>query len=154
MFTGSVLFAVGTRRGKAEEWIRALPERFPRLDIRVTRAEDLAGLASTANEAAVFVVDTPYADIGKFRTDAALVLEQGGKVYLEYFPAEPLISLIQADQRSGSLIGAESLREDLQSLQDISAYEADLDVLERQFAERKPKQKQQLNAECALEGIP
>ncbi|AUW34164.1 hypothetical protein A5904_14535 (plasmid) [Acidithiobacillus caldus] len=132
----TVLFAIGTRRGKAEAWIRSLPERFPKLYIRVVPRHELKDLADpTGGDEDVILVDTPYADIGKFRADAIQVLERGGAVYLQYFPAEPLISLIQADQRSGDLLGAESLRTDLQNLCERSDYEAELDVLEKRFAD-------------------
>ena len=134
----TVLFAIGTRRGKAEAWIRSLPERFPKLDIHVVPRHELKDLADPigGDEDVILVVDTPYTDIEKFRLDAAGVLMQGGRVFVQYFPAEPLISLIQADQRSGNLLGAESLREDLQSLRELSAYEAELDALEERFADR------------------
>ena len=134
----TVLMAVGARRGKAEEWIRTLPERFPNVEFRIVSANNLKGLADTAgdDESVILVSDTPYAEITKFRLDAAGVLLQGGLVFLQYFPGEPLISLIQADQRSPSLLGAESLRADLQDLQDLAVYEAELDELEERFADR------------------
>lgn len=134
----TILMAVGTRRGKAEEWIRKLPERFPMLNIWVTGAHNLKDIADTAggDDSVILVVDTPYAEITKFRLDVAGVLLQGEQVFLQYFPPEPLISLIQADQRSPSLLGAESLRADLQDLQDLAVYEAELEELEARFADR------------------
>lgn len=142
----TVLMAVGTRRGKAEEWILTLPERFPNLDIRITGAHNLKDIADTTggDDSVILVVDTPYAEITKFRLDVAGVLLQGEQVYLQYFPAEPLISLIQADQRSPSLLGAESLREDLQNLQDLSMYEAEVEALEKEFAGRLVAKKKQV----------
>lgn len=131
-----VLMPIGTRRGQAETWIQRLPERFPALDIRTIGKHAIDNIATGAKEsdAAVFVIDTPYADIEEFRRDAERILTQGAEIFLEYFPAEPLIVLIQNDQRSGQLLGAEELREDLRKLQEHGQYEQAIEQAEAEQA--------------------
>ncbi|OFC36895.1 hypothetical protein [Acidithiobacillus caldus] len=127
-----VLMPIGTRRGQAETWVQRLPERFPALDIRTIGKHAIDNIATGAKEsdAAVFVIDTPYADIEEFQRDAERILTQGAEIFLEYFPAEPLIVLIQNDQRTGHILGAEELREDLRKLQELGQYEQALDQAE------------------------
>ncbi|MGK9452149.1 hypothetical protein ACSSZE_12985 [Acidithiobacillus caldus] len=130
--TITVLMAIGTRRGQAETWVQRLPKRFPTLGIRTIGKKAIDDIATQAKEsdAAVFAIDTPYADIEEFQRDAERILTQGAEIFLEYFPAEPLIVLIQNDQRTGHILGAEELREDLRKLQELGQYEQALDQAE------------------------
>jgi len=130
--SGNLLMAIGTPRSRAEDWIRQLPERFSGLDIRPISREALADLdtvqTTDAEVGPIRVVDAPYTDIEVFHRDAQFARARGWEVFLQYFPAEPLIQLIQKDQTSGELLGAETLRESLRQLLPETRYIEALDT--------------------------
>ena len=128
--SGTVFFAVGTRRGKAEAWIAQLPDRFPSLEIAPIARENLGSLPDGHDQERCFVVSTPYCSVQEFQEDAEVAMARGYVVSFEYFPPEPLIGLIQRDQRAPSIIGAEALREDLQQLQKPAVYDGALAAVE------------------------
>jgi len=122
-----IVMAVGTRRGKAEAWLKDLPDRFPSLDPLLVSKEELPDLPNAIDHPdliSVLVVDEPYVDVDSFRNDVETAMRKGWEVAFEYFPGEPLILLIQADQKSGAILGAEILRKELQKLQELEKYES------------------------------
>ena len=139
--TGNLFMAIGTRRSRAERWIRELSERFPDQDIRLITRGSLAELETIDPDAKdgpeiVRVDETPYTDLAIFREDVRQATDRGWEVFLEYFPAEPIIQLIQNDQNSGeALVGAEKLREELRALLPESVY---LQELETNHIQRHP----------------
>ncbi len=131
--SGLIVMAVGTRRGKAENWIEDLPGRFSGLSIVQISKEELHDLPPAPKDPdliSILLIDQPYVDVHAFRKDAELAMGKGWEVAFEYFPGEPLILLIQADQRSIGILGAEELRKELQKLQGPEQYESALQEAE------------------------
>ncbi|MGK9450229.1 hypothetical protein ACSSZE_03050 [Acidithiobacillus caldus] len=119
--TVNLFLAIGTRRGKAERWIAELPQRYPHLGIQTVSRNAIATLAPDSD--AVILVEEPYNEIGKFQEDVRTANSKGFQVYAEYFPAEPMFTLIQADmQHRESALGAAILKGDIQELRTEQAY--------------------------------
>ena len=124
--TVNLLLAIGTRRGKAERWISELPQRYPHLGIQTVCRDAIATLAPDSD--AVILVNQPYNEIGKFQEDVRTASARGFQVYAQYFPAEPMFTLIQADMRHReNALGAAILKGDIQELRMESGYRQVLD---------------------------
>ena len=126
---GNLFIAIGTHRSKAEDWIATLPERFPDLHMQTISPEQLADLPEHPDDSCA-VVSEPYTDPTHLQAAIELAAAKGWETYLEYFPAEPLFPLIQRDLKSGNIIGAPALKEEIRTLRPFSAYQDLLNAVE------------------------
>lgn len=121
--TTTLIVALGTRRGKAERWITELPHRFPHLDIQTIKPEQIDTLPVAPDADSVAVLDEPVSDIELFLSVVRSASVRGCQVYLQYFPAEPLVVLVQADMKHrGNLMGADTLKKELTQLRTEQEY--------------------------------
>ena len=128
---GNLFIAIGTHRSAAEDWIATLPDRFPNLKIQTLRKEQLYSL--TDQDDACAVLAEPVVDITELDTISRRATELNWQVWIQYFPAETLFTLIQRDMQQGSavhggaVLGAPALKEELKALQPVQVYEQLLD---------------------------
>lgn len=119
---GNLFIAIGTHRSKAEDWIAALPSRFPDLNIQTIRLDQLAELPEHPEDGCA-VLSEPYTDPAILQGAIQVAATRGWETYVEYFPAEPLFPLIQRDLQSGNILGAPALKEEMRSLRPFSVYQ-------------------------------
>lgn len=127
--------AIGTQRGAAEEWLKQLDKKYPGLQIEMVSPSSLPAMrgvtASNEEWKDVAVLEEPCSNLEEFRAIVQAVFAKGWQVYLQYFPGEPLITLIQKDQSAPVLLGADVLRKELQQLQPVQKYLEILEISDR-----------------------
>ena len=125
----NIFVAIGTRRGKAEQWIAELPRRHPNLEMQTIGRNAIATLPGAPETDILALVDQPYYEIGKFQEDLRTATAKGFQVYAQYFPVEPLFVLIQSDMRHrDNALGAAILKEEIEELLPEQSY---LQVLDK-----------------------
>jgi hypothetical protein len=123
------LFAIGTVYSGKEAWANGLPEKFPRLRIRITDAEqeDLwnqEAMAATGNCDVLLSTAGRHLDPRRLASSARHLYGLGiTDLSIQYFPARPLWDLIALD--------AAELKRQIMALQPEERY---WEALEREWA--------------------
>ena len=131
------LFAIGTAHSGKEEWAQGLPEKFPRLRIRVTDAEqedrwNQEAMAAAGNCDALLSTTGRHLDLQQLASSARHLYGLGvTDLSIQYFPARPLWDLIGLDRERRCAVGAAELKRQILAIQPEEAY---WEALEREWA--------------------
>jgi len=131
------IFAIGTAYSGKEAWANGLPEKFPRLRIRITDAEqeDLwnqEAMAAAENCDVLLSTAGRHLDPRRLASSARHLYGLGiTDLSIQYFPARPLWDLIALDRERRCAVGAAELKRQIMALQPEERY---WDALEREWA--------------------